>query len=129
MPKDWRHHRYKGRSRNKRQREAADAREDVLFEAAKKSRRDQADRDGEPVQRTHTPQHGRGGTRQKLDTDKCAGQYHSTPALWAMSQTACRTGHAIASPATGHGRSDNDTAGGGLMRVLRERVFECLDDP
>ena len=28
-------------------------------------------------------------------TDKCAGQYYSTPALYAMSQTACLTGHAI----------------------------------
>ena len=53
-------------------------------------------------------------------TDKCAGQYISTPALFAMSQTACLTGHAIdrACPASGHGRSDNDAAGGGAKHFL-----------
>ena len=45
-------------------------------------------------------------------TDKCAGQYVSTPALYSMSQTAMLTSHAIdrACPASGHGRSDNDAA-------------------
>lgn len=53
-------------------------------------------------------------------TDKCAGQYISTPALYSMSQTACLTGHAIdrACPASGHGRSDNDAAGGGAKHFL-----------
>ena len=52
--------------------------------------------------------------------DKCAGQYFSTPALYSMSQTACLTGHAIdrACPASGHGRSDNDAAGGGGKSFL-----------
>eukprot|EP00966_Prymnesium_polylepis_P332042 7387578-Prymnesium_polylepis.1 len=55
-------------------------------------------------------------------TDKCAGQYLSTPALWAMSQTVHATEHAIDRdmPASGHGRSDNDAAGGGAKHFFEK---------
>ena len=64
--------------------------------------------------------------------DGCGGQYISTPALFAISQVACQTGHAIdrARGAPYHNRSDNDAAGGGLKSFFeadQKKWFPLID--
>ena len=62
----------KGRTKNKKQRAAAEAAAERadLEAAAEALQRAQAARDGSSVPRTREPTHnGRGGKRQKLDTD------------------------------------------------------------
>ena len=56
------------------------------------------------------------------EVDGCAAQYISTPALWMLTVVCAHVGHAIdrLKKCSGHGRSENDAAGGAAKGHLKQ---------